>query len=399
MAFKSAIVKLTSFCNLNCSYCYMFNLGDMTYLGMPKYLDIETLQDFVDNIYAYLAQKQQLKFQLVLHGGEPFLWPLDSFKAIFEYVSARNSPAATIEFSIQTNAFQINWDLMDVLRHYKIPIGISIDGPKSLHDHYRVDHANKPTYDKIFRNVQAMFERGYGDIIGGFLTVANPRIAPQEYFDWLLTLPVKNADVLWPIEYNYLNTPWAAYDTAEADYKLAPKYGQWFAKLFDIWWEHDDADVYIRSFYDVITSFLGGKNHGDGIVNDQLNMFAVNTDGSIEYHDYFRAFKNESVKTGYHASKDSMLTIEQDALFQQFFRLGDFLPAACTGCHLSDVCGGGFLAGRMSDSIHDFAINKSILCHDQYYFFDNAKRKIVSQLNHQPQTESSPVASIASAHK
>src|SRR6185312_8299852 len=99
--FSSAIVKLTSFCNLNCTYCYMFNLKDKTYLNMPKFMNIEDMFQILDKTYDYIQKKRIKSFSIILHGGEPFLWPLQNFERIFNYINLRNNSKYEIKFSIQ----------------------------------------------------------------------------------------------------------------------------------------------------------------------------------------------------------------------------------------------------------------------------------------------------------
>src|SRR5690606_15939699 len=104
-------------------------------------------------------------------------------------------------------------------------------------------------------------------------------------------------------------------------------------------------------------------------VNDVLNMFVINTDGDIEFHDYFRAYKNNSCYSGLSIINHSIFDIEKDMEFHKLLHLGEFLPSDCNNCHHRHVCGGGFLPGRMKEDISDYSINKSILCYDHIYFF------------------------------
>lgn len=374
--FQSAIIKLTAFCNLNCSYCYMFNLGDRTYLNMPQYLDDTCFEVFIDDVYSYMQQKKLKVFSIVLHGGEPFLWPLISFKKLFKIINSGNTEDHKIKILIQTNGYHINWDLIELLAENNITIGISIDGPRELHDKYRITHNHKPTYEKVKNNVEQLFIKGFSSVVGGFLTVVNPELDPVKYFEWIQELPIKRVDVLWPIEFNYQNTPWAYYEMTEDEYKENPVYGIWFYELFRLWWRKDDPSIFIRFFYQTLNIILGGHKHSDMLVNNQLNMVVLNTDGSIEYHDYFRALRDGNTVTNYNIHNDRLIEIENDLLFQKFFQLEKYLPSMCENCDVKHICGGGFLPGRMDTAIEDFAEKKSILCYDEYYFFHKVNKLI-----------------------
>ncbi len=369
--FKSAIIKLTAFCNLNCSYCYMFNSNDTTYKEVPKAMHVDTAKKIVDEVYDYMSHNNMRLFTLILHGGEPFLWDLQHFIFLLDYVANKNnSTGRLINIVIQTNGYKINKGLVSLLKQHQVPLGISIDGPREIHDRFRVTHNNRPTYNTILQNLQQLIEDGYDRDLIGLLSVVNPVIPAAEYFNWVKTLPVNRVNVLWPIEFNYNNTPWDHYQLTRQQYAKEPLYGKWFADLFTLWFREDNPDIFIKSFYELLALKLGGKRHSDSLVNDELAMFVVDTNGHIEYHDYFRAFKDKSIKTGYSIFTHSITDMEKDPVFDKCSRLKEQLPPVCKGCDQVNICGGGFLSGRMQNDIQDFSINRSILCHDQKYFFD-----------------------------
>ncbi len=348
---------------------------------MPKFMNIEDMFQILDKTYDYIQKKRIKSFSIILHGGEPFLWPLQNFERIFNYINLRNNSKYEIKFSIQTNGYKIPWNLLKLLYEQKVPIGISIDGPKELHDSFRLTHNGRPTYNTVLNNINEICNRGYSQILGGFLTVVNPLINPQKYFEWLQLLPIKKVDVLWPIEFNYQNTPWGFFGITESKYKNEPIYGKWFFNLFRIWYQNDDPNIYIRFFYETLRVICGDHlHHSDNIINDQLNMFVVNTNGAIEYHDYFRALKNGNNATRFNIIDNTLFEIEEDNLFRKFFLLKDFNPIKCNDCENRVICGGGFLPGRMEESIEDFAKNKSILCYDHLYFFNSVKSIIAETI-------------------
>jgi uncharacterized protein len=359
----------------------MFNLEDQTYRQMPKNLSIRTVFKLIDRIEEYYLLRDLKEFRIILHGGEPFLWGIDNFRNFFDRIDLSKKNGFNIVVAIQTNLFKLDTRLLELLDQNDVSIGISIDGPQTQHDRFRITHNGKPTYQKIMTNVGTLIDRGFSHRIGGFLTVCDPGIEPDEYFEWIKLLPVKNVNVLWPIEFNYNNTPWDFYHLTEDEYLRSPKYGQWLSRLFRIWWEYDDPTIAIRMFYEIITNIIGSRRHSDSIVNDQLNMCVVNTDGSFEYHDYFRAFKDHSVTTGYNVFDHSFMNMEEDTVMKMLFSLKDHLPSHCTDCRHRSICGGGFLPGRMENDIVDFKSNNSILCYDYYYLFETVRQFIPGTLH------------------
>lgn len=370
---SSSIIKLTNICNLNCSYCYMFKLGDKTFSKVPKFMSIETMILFLDKLEIYLTKKASREFKIVLHGGEPTLWPIKYFKIFFQRIRKLRK-TFNIEVSIQTNAFQVNYELLEILHDNHVSIGISIDGPKEVNDLYRVDHRGKGSYNKVMDNVNSIIDKGYKDIIGGFLVVVDPMSDIDDFMCWLLELPIRKVDLLWPIEYNYNYTPWDKFKKSEIEYLLDPIYGKWFAKMFERWMEIDDPEFKIRHFYEVIYLLLGSKTHTDSLVNDQINMFVLNSDGNIEYHDYFRAFSDGRTRSKYFIKDHQILDFERSEFMSKLLKLENSLPTECIKCIHKEICGGGFLPGRMDKNSNSIRLNrKSVLCYDQWYFINYVK--------------------------
>lgn len=366
--FNSTILKLTNICNLNCTYCYMFNLEDKTHQKINKYLSIYTALKFLNRVEVYMKENKLKNYSIVLHGGEPSLWPLKFFKRFFKKVEMIRKKGYNIKLSMQTNGFIIKKELLDLCVEHKVSLGISLDGPKSVNDSFRVDFKGEGSYDKIIKNINNLISSGYGKIIGGILIVVNPLSDPIKILNWIEKLPIKKVDLLWPIEYNYNNLPWARFKKNEKAYMIEPVYGKWFFKVFEEWLKRDNPEVYIRYFNEVLHYYFGGKRHTDNIVNNTLNMFVVNTDGNYEYHDYFRAFSNGITRTDFYIENSSISDFELDELVQKLFKLSKYKPIECKTCDFSGICGGGFLPGRMEEDSISIS-KKSVLCYDHFYFY------------------------------
>jgi len=302
----------------------------------------------------------------MFHGGEPTLWPLQQFIKLFDSAEAIRARGLHLNLSIQSNGYDLNPELIDLLAKHQVSIGISLDGPRAFNDSRRITHDKGGSYEKVLQNLKLLSEEKNAKIFGGVLCVANPEIPPAEFLSWVNLLPIKRIDVLWPMEFNYSNRPWSK-DGFES-YCKKPKYGIWFAELFRLWFEQDDPSLEIRIFMESLCIFLGSQRHADMLVNDTLDTLVVNTDGGIEYHDYLRPAGDGVTRTIYNIQSHSLDEVFKDNLFQYLHNLGSHLPSECTSCPYVRVCGGGFLPGRMArDS--KFPSHRSVLCPDQYEFF------------------------------
>ena len=357
------ILKLTEICNLNCTYCYMFNSEDKTYTRVPKLMSKPVSMQVLSRIKEYLNAYPEIKLRIVLHGGEPTLWTKEYFHEFLAEVNAIRSKTQRLSLGLQTNLFEYDHEILHKVANVGGSIGVSLDGPQFYNDSVRITHTGKGSYKQICENLKQLETDGLMANLGGFLTVANPDIPPQEYLDWIKTLPKERVSILWPIHYNYDTPP-------------QKDYGSWFAKLFGLWTEEDDESIQIRFFQDAIKRTLGHKEHGDSIGNDALNSIVINTDGQYERHDYLRYFSDGIVRTDFNVFTDSIASASKDEIISQCSNLRAHLPTECVECIHTDVCGGGFIANRFGEG--DLSFNrKSVMCTDHKLFFDAVREYLI----------------------
>ena len=357
----------------------MFNLTDRTYHHIPREMPLEVMRVLLMRIADYVAFHNVPHFNLALHGGEPTLWPEAHFFALLDQVAELRARGIRLEISIQTNLLKLPSEgLLCALYNAGIRLGVSIDGPQMFNDSRRYDHARRGSYRRIIRNVEALSDRISPDAIGGFLCVADPAILPEHFFDWVLGLPLRKIDVLWPIEFNHFNPPWGA--SGETAYRERPRFGAWFSDLFHLWWRHDDPNVHIRMFDDAIRLLLGGAGHSDFFRNREVGMFAVNTDGRVEYPDYLRAGPSGAIETNISILNTSIDALHDDPIFRSLLQLDALLPQECCTCPHVDLCGGGFLPGRVTAAPSLISPRQSVLCFDQKLFFDTVRSLLEEEL-------------------
>ncbi len=370
MPFHAAIFKLTAFCNLDCDYCYMFNLADRTFTRVPKQMPVETALRALDRLVAHARVNGLRELDLTLHGGEPTLWPEGNLRVLLEAIRA--VPDVSFTVGLQSNGLRPFPDsLLDLLRRHRCALGISVDGPREVHDRHRKDHAGRGSYDRIMAHVHDLLERGYDDVLGGFLAVIDPTLPPARAFEWIRSLPKARVDLLWPMGPTHAAPPWRDHPGGVEAYARSPRLGAWLAEVFELWFAHDDPNLHIRGFWDLLAVMGGQRHHFDGLVNEQLSMVVVDTDGAWELPDYLRGARDRACRTGMNVRSHDLEAVARDPRFAQLLALGEHRPPACSACPLRRVCGGGFLAGR--HDAHGLRLDlPSALCADQYHFYARA---------------------------
>ncbi|MBZ9638646.1 radical SAM protein [Streptomyces sp. PSKA30] len=371
--FNLAILKVTSFCNLDCTYCYMFNQMDKTFEKVINNMPLDTALASLDRIERHCQEHEKKVFHITLHGGEPSLWPYENFVGFFKEVDRIRSKGYKISVSMQTNGLKISPELLRLLSASRTTLGVSLDGPQSLNDAARTTKNGRGSYERVMRTVESILDSEHAHLLHGFLSVAQPQLPPIEYFEWANSLPLRRLDVLWPLEFNYGNYPWKMEGLTA--YSERPRYGAWFSELFDLWWNYDDPDLHIRYFYECLYSLMGSGRHIESIVNDRIPIVVVNTDGGIEYHDYLRSYSDGGTRTNFNVHRNDLTDLANDPGFDFLLNLHKHMPKECKGCAHESLCGGGLLAGR-ADRGDSIPRKKSVLCLDEYLFFSHLKERL-----------------------
>ncbi len=115
----------------------------------------ETLEKFIQQ---YIAGVTGPEVVFSWQGGEPTLMGLDFFRKVVALEKKYAKPFQRIENDLQTNGTLINEEWCAFLKENRFLVGLSIDGPREIHDQYRVTKGGKPTFDKVFNTVK-LFKR------------------------------------------------------------------------------------------------------------------------------------------------------------------------------------------------------------------------------------------------
>ncbi len=376
--FDIFILKLTSFCNLNCSYCYMFNSKDQSYAHKPRYMSPEVAIRTLHAIDAHFANRELKSAAIVLHGGEPTLWPLESFREFLDEVSRLRRNGLALSVSMQTNLWQRpRPELLELCLAHEMRLGVSLDGPKTANDANRQDFAGHGSYDRIMANARWLVENGFEKLILGFLCVMQPSIDPAAFVAWVASLPVTRVDLLWPLEFNRANPPWQT--GSEALYAREPRHGKWAEAVFEEWWRIDRPDLQVRLFADTLDARLGGGRATDVMGALSFQSLVINTDGAIELADYFRTAKDSGSATPYSVLAHDFDAVARDERVARLKRAAETPPEPCRRCDHLGYCRGGTLSGRLDDR-GDVTANASVMCHDHMRFFDTVAKRVGEEL-------------------
>ena len=249
-----AVIKITERCNINCTYCYMFNRGNNDYEQHPVYISDETIAA-TSQFLAHGAQFYGTKeVRIIFHGGEPMMFKKARFTAMCELFIREITPHAKLVFAMQTNGMLVTDEWIAILSQYKIGVGVSIDGPKDCHDAQRVDHQGHGTYDRAvagLKKLQMAHEEGRIFPPGGICVIDATQDARKIYHHLVNELGIKKQNFLIPMDTHDSIAPQAA-----------DKLGDFLIQIFDAWTKADDPTIDVRVITQAMRFFMNGKRCG-----------------------------------------------------------------------------------------------------------------------------------------
>jgi uncharacterized protein len=143
-------------CNLDCKYCFYLE-KETLYPRVSKWaMQEEVLDSYVRQ---YIEAHDTPEVSFAWQGGEPTLLGVEYFRRLVE-VQKKYAGGKRIHNAFQTNGVLLNDEWAALFKENGFLIGISIDGPRELHDAYRVDKGGQPTFDRVMRGIETLKRNG-----------------------------------------------------------------------------------------------------------------------------------------------------------------------------------------------------------------------------------------------
>ncbi len=271
-------------CNLDCSYCFFLS-KELLYPGSRFRMADEMLETYIRQL---IEGHQTSHVMVAWQGGEPTLMGREFFERSIAYVEQYRRPGMTVEYSIQTNGTLIDDAWADFFKAHDFLVGLSIDGPRAMHDAYRVDKGAQPTFDRVMRGLAVL--RAHGVEYNTLTTLHHANADhPAEVYRFLrdecgsrflqfipIIERVGAADVdragtalraAQPGPGAVSAAPWASWRdrplyTQSGDYVTdrsitAEQYGRFLVRVFEEWVRRDVGTVYVQMFDVALANWYG----------------------------------------------------------------------------------------------------------------------------------------------
>jgi uncharacterized protein len=263
----SLLIKPASaVCNLDCSYCFYLDRDADPYKALPaRRMTLETLERLVDTWLFYSYPASAFAFQ----GGEPTLAGLPFFEKLVEFQKRYGRNGQSVSNALQTNAILIDDNWCRLFKEYNWLLGISLDGPEEVNDHYRYNKEGRGTWKRVMQSIETLQKHGVEFNVLCVLSQANVD-KPRELYRFYRKLGIGHIQFIPLAEFDGEGNPMPFTITAQ-------QYGTFLCEIFDLWWP-DRRKVRIR-FFDNTAEALAGMKPGTCTMHTTCDSYVV-----VEYN-------------------------------------------------------------------------------------------------------------------
>lgn len=350
------VIKPTHICNLACTYCYNDDVRD------PIMKD-GVLARTIQQTFEYAASRPVFKkIEFIWHGGEPMVPGLGFYERV---VAMQESFKGDIPYQnlIQTNGILINDKWLEFFKEHKFAVSISIDGPKALHDVYRLTHKGEGSFDRVFRAINMVRDAG--------LPIAVCMVMSRATIDKCEELLEFFSANRLHFEVIPMTRSGAARDNF-ADLGLDPEeYGRAWCKMYDLWMDLSGEDyVQCADFINKTRSILYGMGMDCfGLAN--CSHSNVSTDPVGDVFPCATLSGTDTVCYGNIAERDFSEILLSPAA-RDFQTRG--IDPECARCDWQHVCHGGCVS--RSYKFHGDIHKRDYYCPSLYMMYEHVATRL-----------------------
>jgi uncharacterized protein len=369
-------------CNLDCSYCFFLS-KEMLYPGSRFRMAEDLLEAYLRQLIESHAQAPVVT--IAWQGGEPTLMGIDFFRRSIELAERHLLPGQRAAYTMQTNGTLIDEEWAAFFEEHGFLIGISIDGPRAMHDAYRVNKGGKGSYDQVMRGLGLLRAHGVEYNTLTTLHAANADHGRDVYrflrdecgsrFHQYIPIIERVAEAAQDG-----TVPWTSWRdrplyVQEGEHVTgrsltARQYGRFLIDVFEEWVRRDVASVYVQMF-DVALANWAEEPPSLCIHSETCGLaLALEHTGDLYSCDHFVEPRH---RLG-NIRMTHMLELISSPQQQQFgLAKRETLPRYCLDCDVRFACHGGCPKDRFL-SAPDGEPGLNYLCAGYKDFFHHVDR-------------------------
>jgi uncharacterized protein len=334
------VIQPTPFCNIDCKYCYLPNRNSKAVVSQ------QTLHNLFSQVFASGWCGDGLS--VVWHAGEPMVLPVGFYRNAFAVIDRLRPPGLPVVHAFQTNGTLIDEAWCGFLAEAQVNLGVSIDGPKHIHDQNRVTRSGRGSFDKTIAGIRLLRRHRVPFHVITVLSSAS-LTAPREMFEFF---------VAEGIEQVCFNVEESEGDHRSKTFGVAGVEIAYYEFLREFWRlvaAAPGAVTFVREIEHAVQQVI--RPDDVPFRNQLVEPFAIT---SMDWAGNISTFSPELLGLKNAAYGDFLLgNINRDALLDLPKRpnylkmLGDIETgvALCrTGCEYFSVCGGGEPVNKLAEN-------------------------------------------------
>lgn len=361
--FTSMVKPVGSLCNMRCKYCYYLDKAALYDYRQPQ-MDEALLENY---IRANIEGNNSPVIAFAWHGGEPLLAGKEFFRKAVA-LQQRYAEGRTVENSIQTNGLLVDDEWCAIFRDNNVLVGVSIDGPESIHDAHRVDAGGNPTFARVMKGIERLYRNR---VEYNTLTTINIHSEGRgaEVYNFLRQisvfmqfLPVAellcDGRVQSPENQGADIAPWSV---------SAKGFGQFMCDIFDVWVKNDVGRRYVQLFDATLALMVGVQPSVCSLCETCGSGLTVEHNGDVYCCDHFvyPEYKIGNIHT------DRLADLAYcDRQFEFGVAKRALLPRECRHCKFYNLCHGECPKHRfICDNTGEYG--KNYLCDGYRMFYEH----------------------------
>ena len=323
-------------CNLDCTYCFYLT-KEALYPGSDFRMSDDVLERYVTQLLD--AHRGLDEVVVAFQGGEPTMMGLDFFARVIEIERAHRQPGQLILNTLQTNATLLDDEWGAFLREHDFLVGVSLDGPRHLHDSFRVDKGGKPTFDRVMKGL-AVLQRH--EVRWNALVTVNSRNGEHGREVYRFLRDECGAEFLQLIPIVEPTGPGVSAETVPAE-----AFGRFLVDVFDEWVVRDVGTVFVQHFDTALAHWLGMPEAGLCVHAEECGRsVALEHTGDVYSCDHFVEPQHRIGNLADGRTLLEMVDSPQQLAFGRAKRTG--LPQYCRDCDVRFACNGGCPKDRIA---------------------------------------------------
>ena len=346
-----------------------------------------------DVLEAYRRQLLQAhagpEVTIAWQGGEPTLLGIDFFRRAVALAEDLRRPGVRLDHTIQTNATLLTDEWAAFFREHGFLVGVSLDGPRALHDAYRVDKKGRPTFDKVLAGLRILQRHGVDVNVLCTVHAANEEHPTEVYRFFRDECDVRFIQLIPIVERTPRESrPRHAAVTARSVRPDA--WGRFLTAVFDEWIARDVGEVFVVNFDAALAKWLGlpgglclfAETCGDAV--------ALEHNGDDYSCDHF---VDRPHRLGNVLRTDLVELVAGPQQRQFGAAKRDTLPRACRECSVRFACNGECPKNRFA-STPDGEPDRNYLCAGYHGFFTHIDQpmRVIARLLRQGRPASDVMA-------